>query len=229
MICVPRTFHRVWLGQRPMHPLLVEWEKKWSAIHPGWTSKIWREVEGLPGHLLAADDELVECRHPEYLRQCETLAKKSDVWRYEILEQQGGVYLDCDFLPVKNIEPLLDGVRAFAGLCRTRYPKTYALEVGCSIVGAEPHHPWLRELVTRTTKQSPDAEHRLSLAFIFTTETVARHPDVTLFAPKTFYPVTWDRCPDQPPQLASLSAETYAVHCWSSRWIPAGLQVLPKT
>jgi mannosyltransferase OCH1-like enzyme len=230
MIYIPRTFHRVWLGQAAMHPQLVEWERGWAALHPGWQSKTWREVPGLPRHVLAAGDDLIECRHPDYLARCQTLAKKSDVWRYEILEQLGGVYLDCDFAPLKCIEPLLEDVRAFAGLCRTRYPHkpSYALEVGCSIMGTVPGHPWLQELVAKTPKQAPDAEHMLSLAFIFTTETVANHSDVALYDPVTFYPIPWDRCPvGQPPRLPDPSPDTYAIHSWGSRWIPEGLRILP--
>jgi mannosyltransferase OCH1-like enzyme len=37
----------------------------------------------------------------------------SDVIRYNILYQYGGVYLDLDFEPLKSIEPLLHGVEAF--------------------------------------------------------------------------------------------------------------------
>jgi mannosyltransferase OCH1-like enzyme len=32
---------------------------------------------------------------------------KSDILRYEVLHKLGGVYVDFDFLCLKNIEPLL--------------------------------------------------------------------------------------------------------------------------
>jgi hypothetical protein len=197
MMAIPRMLHYIWLGENPMHPLMREWRKRWAALHPGWEMKTWGKVPGLPTHLLASGDELVECRHPSYLASCPTHAKRSDVWRYEILEQQGGVYLDTDFEPIKCIEPPIEGAAAFAGLCRTILqwsadcPEKRKLEVGCSIMGAAPHHPWLREIVSRIPTRDP--VRKLSLAFPFLTEITARHPDVLLLEPEIFYPVPWDR------------------------------------
>lgn len=232
MILIPKTLHYVWLGTRPMHPIMVGWQETWKKLHPGWRSKTWREDPDLPQHLLTCDDQILECRHPDYLRRCPTYAKRSDVWRYEILEQLGGVYLDTDFEPVKALDPLLEDVEAFAGLCTTRYGWSDAdpdgktkTEVGCSIMGAAPHHPWLRELVALTPEQDP--EPQLSLAFPFLTSVTARHPDVTIFPPATFYPVTWDKYAvggrrslrrEPPPDGC------YAIHQWSSNWFAEGLQ-----
>jgi mannosyltransferase OCH1-like enzyme len=232
---IPRILHYVWLGREPMHPLMVEWQARWASLHPNWTIKMWREVDGLPMHLLKSDDEIVECRCPDYLARCPTYAKRSDVWRYEILEQQGGVYLDTDFEPVKNIEPLLAGVSAFAGLCKTVYDWSTSdpagkskIEVACSIMGAEPHHPWLRELVRHVPEQDPGAQ--LSLAFPYLTEITSRHPDVALLEPNVFYPVSWDhyaRGGRRSLKKEALPACTYAVHRWSSCWFAPGLQQRP--
>jgi mannosyltransferase OCH1-like enzyme len=231
MILIPKTLHYVWLGRGQMHPLMLGWREKWAALHPGWEVKIWAEVEDLPPHLLACGDSLVECRHPSYLVSCPTHAKRSDVWRYEILEQLGGVYLDTDMEPVKCIEPLLDGAECFAGLCLTSYrwkdgaPGAAAsVEVGCSIMGARAHHPWLRELVALTPGQDPQAQ--ISLAFPFVTEVTGRHPEVRLLAPETFYPQTWDRYVKggyAPLKDEALSENTHAVHRWSSTWFAEGL------
>lgn len=232
MTTIPRTLHYVWLGDQAMHPLMQEWQKRWAELHPGWEIKTWREIPGLPRHLLASGDELVECRCPDYLAACPTYAKRSDVWRYDILEQLGGVYLDTDFEPVKNIEPLLEDCQAFAGLCKTVYDwsdvdpagKT-KLEVGCSIMGTIAHHPWLRELVDGTPVQDPQAQ--LSLAFPYLTEVTARHPDVQLLPPEVFYPVTWDRYhrgSRHSLKKEALPEGTYAVHRWSSNWFAEGLR-----
>ena len=260
MIHIPRVLHYVWLGTRPMRPLMVEWQKKWAGLHPGWQVKTWRQVEGLPPHLLACEDELVECRCPAYLASCPTHAKQSDVWRYDILEQQGGVYLDADFEPVKNIETLIeesrvkpDGsavretsregletlpgfpsqpVEAFAGLCQTFYhwddPSTAnvpALEVGCSIMGATAHHPWLRELCSRTPCQDPTAAILAGLPLLDGGHGQA--PRRAAARPRGLLPR--DLGPLRPEDLRgktqpALSESTYAIHRWSSTWpeeIPA--------
>lgn len=231
MIYIPKTLNYVWLGARPLHPLMQEWQDKWCRLHPGWQVRVWSNVVDLPDYMLVCGGRIVECRCPEYLARCPTYAKRSDVWRYEILEQLGGVYLDTDFEPVKNIEPLLDDARAVAGLCKTRYnwndhvEGQVKVEVGCSIMGAVPHHPWLCDLVARTPEQDPVAQ--LSLAFPFLTDVTGRHPDVRLCAPDVFYPVTWDRYAlggRRSLKKDPLPEATYAVHRWSSSWFAEGLK-----
>jgi mannosyltransferase OCH1-like enzyme len=228
---IPKVLHYVWLGSRPMHPLMLSWQERWRALHPGWTVKVWHDVPDLPAHLLRCHDEIVECRCPSYLLACPTPAKRSDVWRYEILEQHGGIYLDTDFEPVKCLDPLLEGVRAFAGLCQTKYhwsddcpdglTKT---EIACSIMGATPHHPWIQDLVERTPHQDPIAQ--LSLAFPFLTDVTGHHPDVVLYDPVVFYPVPWDRYAlggRRTLRREPVPDQTYAIHRWSSNWFAAGL------
>jgi mannosyltransferase OCH1-like enzyme len=231
---IPKILHYVWLGTGSMHPLMLEWQWRWAALHPGWLVKTWRQVSGLPPHLLACEDEVVECRCPSYLSRCPTPAKQSDVWRYDILEQLGGVYLDADVEPVKNIEPLLENTRAFAGLCQTFYhwnesaiDNVPALEVGCSIMGATAHHPWLRDLCSGTPSQDPEAV--ISLSFPYLTEVTAKHPDVRLLDPTVFYPLTWNRYSQEDHRKLNnevLPESTYAVHRWSSTWYPKKLPSL---
>jgi mannosyltransferase OCH1-like enzyme len=236
MIVIPKTLHYVWLGENPMPELMLEWQQLWRDLHPSWEIKIWRPFDALSPSFLHSEGEIVECRNLKYLSLCPTYAKRSDVWRYEILEQLGGVYLDTDMEPVKSIEPLLEEghdlpVEAFAGLCETNYhwqesPRpTATLEVGCSIMGAIAHHPWLVELVNRTPWQDPNSQ--ISLAFPYLTEITGRHPEVRLFEPATFYPFTWDHYAQVGPPAISeepLSPGTYAVHRWSSTWFADGLR-----
>lgn len=229
---IPKIFHYVWLGTAAMHPLMVDWREKWGVIHPDWIIKVWRENPALPPHMLTCDDEIIECRVPAFLAQCPTYAKRSDVWRYDILEQQGGVYLDTDFEPVKNLEPLLVGVEAFAGLCETKFgwnnlnPNGFVkIEVGCSIMGNTPHHPWLQYLVEHTPSQS--AIEPLSLAFPYLTRATFKFPAVHLFPKDTFYPVPWDKYAiggKRSLRKEALLEETCAVHRWSSNWFSEGLK-----
>ena len=229
---IPKILHYVWLGSAAMHPLMVEWREKWAALHPGWLIKVWKEDPQLPQHMLVCDGEIIECRVPAFLAQCPTYAKRSDVWRYEILEQQGGVYLDTDFEPVKNIEPLLKDQSAFAGLCDTKFgwddlnPDGFVkVEVGCSIMGSTPHHPWLQYLVDNTPLQS--AVEPLSLAFPYLTKATFRFKEVLLCPRDTFYPVSWDKYAiggKRALHKEVLPEATYAVHRWSSNWFAEGLK-----
>ena len=228
---IPQIFHYVWLGSKPMHPLMNKWRDRWRSLHPGWQIHVWQESDKLPQHKLISNNEILECRHPEYLARCPTYAKRSDVWRYDLLEQRGGIYLDTDMEPVRNLEPLLKDKAAFAGLCDTRgdwHLRPGGLiktEVACSIMGATPHHPWLQELIAGVPSQDPIEQ--LSLAFPYLTRITGHHPDIHLFPQTTFYPVTWhDYAPMSQHSIArkKLPDDAYAVHRWSSRWFPNGLK-----
>ena len=96
MIRIPKVFHRVWLGGKPMPKEFADWGESWIELHPGWTMKLWTE-ETLP--------KLVN----EYqYKRAICLAQRADVVRYEIMQKHGGVYVDCDIECVRNIEPLLE-------------------------------------------------------------------------------------------------------------------------
>jgi Glycosyltransferase sugar-binding region containing DXD motif len=233
-ILIPKTIHYIWLGQKPMHPLMDQWRAKWASLHPSWTIKVWRETPELPSNQLMCGNEILECRHPNYLTKCPTLAKRSDVWRYDLLEQHGGLYLDTDYEPIKCIEEIVSGKTAFAGQCLTRYGWTendpvgkVKTEIGCALIGATPHHPWLLDLFNGIEKQDPI--NQLSLAFPYITEITSKHPEVHLFSPDTFYPVRWDQYAN-PPQIYRIPPPktSYAAHQWSSNWFSNGLKRLPS-
>lgn len=232
---IPRVIHYIWLGSKPMAPLMDQWRAKWAELHPRWQIKVWREipeVTAIPIPRLAYGGEVLESRLPDYLKRCPTIAKRSDVWRYDLLERLGGVYLDTDFDPLKDIEPIINDKTAFAGRCITKYDWSknnpsgkLKTEIGCSIIGATPHHPWLRELFGNIEEQDPVAP--LSLAFPYITEITTRHSDVHLFNTEVFYSVRWDEYDHrQSHYIKTPPSEAYAVHRWSSLWFSNGLKTL---
>jgi mannosyltransferase OCH1-like enzyme len=228
---IPRVFHYVWLGSKPMHPLMDEWRRRWAEFHPGWEVLVWREVPGRPG-ALASEDGVITCRYPEYLASCPTYAKRSDVWRYHLLALGGGVYLDTDVEPVRPIDDLIAGDEAFAGRVLTRSGwddqgrgGTVVTEVGCSIMGSAPGHPWALDLLEHVPYQDPAAQ--LSLAFPYVTEVTSRHLDVSLYEPDVFYPIRWDQYAlggGRAMRKEDLPPECRAVHRWSSCWFAEGLK-----
>lgn len=92
---IPKVFHRVWLGGKPMPAEFVAWGKSWLAHHPGWVMKLWTEKN------------LAVFKNRDLLAKCSCLGQQSDIVRYESLLYEGGVYLDTDMECVRNIEPLI--------------------------------------------------------------------------------------------------------------------------
>jgi len=98
---IPRVFHHIWLGDKPLPEKFAEWADRWLAMNPGWRMEFWND-KTLPPIVNRAEYDAAE-----------KMAAKSDILRYEICARYGGVYIDADFEPLRPIEPLLGGVTTF--------------------------------------------------------------------------------------------------------------------
>jgi hypothetical protein len=202
---IPRVFHRIWLGDRPLPAEFRDFGKTWERLHPGWRMRLWTAAN------------LPPLANRWAFQRSRSYSGKANVLRYEILLRHGGVYLDTDFECLRNIEPLLGGVSCFAG-----YHRDQAFEHGSfavvnnAILGAVPGHPFLRDLVAEAeTNMRGIMEDNPIPAYqtgpIFLTAVVHRHPEVKLFPPGVFYPYgpreRWRRHERFP--------GAYAVHHWT--------------
>jgi hypothetical protein len=103
---------------------LQTWARAWKEYHPGWTMILWTDDPAKHEHLLHEPWDAVSLHPPVMNRWVYTHAQKwfgdraawaarSDILRYEIVAQYGGVYSDLDFEPFRCIETLLKSVRLF--------------------------------------------------------------------------------------------------------------------
>lgn len=203
---VPRVLHRVWLKQSADDVIPTEFESYWERfgeLHPTWTLRTWDDPEELFGFM--------RCRE-QYDRQTNH-AGRSDIARYEIIAEHGGIYVDTDVEPLRAFDELLANHRAFAGregkqlICPT-------------VIGAPAHHAAMTAVLDllprwelRHRGQSPNIQtgpHLFTAAW-------HRRRDVRIMPQSTFYPVGWwERGRlngDYPP-------ESLSVHHWSQRWDP---------
>ncbi len=200
---IPRVFHQVWLGDRPFPAEAEAYREGWRRLHPDWQWRLWTEAD-LPG--LTSQWALQNAAH---------LSQKSDIIRYEILRRYGGVYLDTDVECRRNIEPLLQGVTAFAGRERG--------DILCgAVLGGIAGHPLFDALVaglpqsmrTHTLCIEQAGPHYLS-------RVASGIPEVTIFPPETFYPYTWEETHRQSEDFSG----AYAVHHWRGSWKGGGRAV----
>ena len=219
-ILIPKIIHYIWLGKRAMHPLMDQWREGWARLHPDWEIKIW--TEGSDVGELTDGSQAMRSQHRHMLERCCHLSQRSNIWRYELIEQFGGLYLDTDFEPIRCIEPIIKDKSAFAGRAYTCYKETgVKLEIGCSLIGSVPHHPWLRELSFFIDSQDPSANG--SLGFGYFTQITNRHCEVHLFEPDVFYSTRND---DQGKYKPLVPPSAYAVHRWSNNWFHNGFYPL---
>lgn len=133
---IPKIMHHIWVGA-PFPSHLSANIHAWARMHPDWDFKLWTEREisdiGLQNQALYDQAEKIVPR--DALEQF-----RADIVRYELLALFGGVYVDVDTRPLRNIEPALAGHHEFAA----REDRTW---IGNTYVGAIPGHPIMRDII----------------------------------------------------------------------------------
>jgi len=115
---IPKVFHQIWLGPKPLPAHFKRWSEQWLALNPGWKLELW------------TDSHLPDIINRKEFDESEKFAAKSDILRYELILQYGGVYMDTDFEPLRAIDPLLPNVTSFYGDERPDIPCNAIL--GCA-------------------------------------------------------------------------------------------------
>ena len=173
-------------------------------LHPGWEYRFWME-KNRP-----------KLRNEKLYQSLSRYMFKSDLLRYEILYQYGGVYVDTDILFYKNMEPLL--VREYF-ITRDQWG------IQNCIMGITPGHPLLEYLIMKIPENIPSFEkekqkdyHGAGVNLIgpnmlgkclyeFIEHPIVYHPKY--FFPSDFYEIK-ENCEKEYP-------EAYGIHLYNSR------------
>lgn len=94
---IPKIIHQIHLGGSELTDQEKTWQQTWSTYNPDWELKLWDEhaIEKLP------------IKNKPQLERCNNYSEMSDILRFEILYQYGGLYIDTDFECLKSITKLI--------------------------------------------------------------------------------------------------------------------------
>jgi mannosyltransferase OCH1-like enzyme len=226
---IPKLIHQIWLGDKPMLPLMVEWSERWKNLNPSWKVLLWHEIPGANLLWCEGSGWLVDgltLEQASLLAKACHLSQRTNIWRYLLVKKFGGLYVDTDVEPFKPIDDL---VRDFEGFAARRQSPYQIRE--CAFFGAVPNHPWVRQLVAELPTCDPTAT--LSMGTSYFTRIIGQHPEVAVLPEnEVLFRVPDDWCcakreaklPES--GLASAPPEAYAQHHWSSIWFPEGFAPL---
>lgn len=195
---IPRTIHRVWLGEKPIPEEHERFGRSFARHHPDWEMRLWTE-EDLPALGIGREER----------ERARTYSELSNLVRYEVLSRHGGVYVDTDVECLRPLTPLLRGIDAFAAL---EVPGG----VGSAILGSVARHSTFERaarLARRTLgtgHHSPDANGPRFLSLI-----IEQEGNVALFPARLFYPYLWS----EPERRHETFPHAYAVHHWTLSWL----------
>lgn len=148
---IPKIVHFIWLGPRSFPGESVHNVRTWMAQNPDWTFKFWTDrPRDPPCHGM---ETIIIKKYPfPYLGRCyetsENWGEKSDVLRFEILYQEGGVYVDHDANCLQPFEGMHGAYDFYCGL-EVPHPAVVGLNVtaGNGVIGSRPGHPLVKQVI----------------------------------------------------------------------------------
>ena len=132
---IPKKIHQIWLGS-DLPGKYRGYVETWKRLHPDWEHKLWTDND--------LDDLVMEKR--DIFNYATNLGQKSDILRYEIVRQHGGIYVDTDFECLKPFDDLLY-LDFFVGIA---YDKNLLLY--CGLFGSTPNNPIITRCVEGITE-----------------------------------------------------------------------------
>lgn len=93
---IPKIIHLIWVGPRTPPPVFDACQEAIKKYLPDWECKIWTDKD-IPNLTL---------QNKEYYDQEKNYGAKSDLLRYELLYQFGGVYIDIDIVLLQPLDVL---------------------------------------------------------------------------------------------------------------------------
>jgi Glycosyltransferase sugar-binding region containing DXD motif len=257
---IPRQLNRIWLGPDPIPDLYETYWAEWQRLHPDWSFCTWDDELALTGIMGVAPEgsqiyqiwrdlgwSARSCGVPMSPTRA-TAVQRADIGGYLIAYLHGGVYINCDMLPLRNIEPLLDGHECVLGLEDDTYvvnafmaatpghplleQVVQTLPDSCKKYGASgmeiatgPHH--LTRCIHRYAEQMGLPQDGLSVlpgpGDRFTSVMTSDHAEVCIVDPAYLYPVHHSQIPygthlTEEQIAAAREAGAYTVHGWGHRW-----------
>jgi hypothetical protein len=194
---IPKIIHQIWIGPNPEPTIWTNTFKvDYLQAHPDYEYKLWDNESSY--RLLDNYPNLQKMYEIE-----ETWNGKSDILRYVILYEYGGIYIDADSVWVnqKSFDELLDACDC--GLFAAKEPETTHITGG--VIGASAKHPIFKKLIDHLETYivtagvlKPKKYVRLRLSkgpskilgpLLF--NQYALLEKITLFPSHYFYPISW--------------------------------------
>lgn len=148
---IPNVLHFIWLGPKNFPPQSVKYVRSWLAHHPGWKVVFWTDRDRQPPCSAMevrniANFSWSKLKH--YYDGSLNWGEKSDYLRYEILAQEGGVYVDHDFYCCHSIDKLIQNFDFFCGLELPHHLVQGRAITPCNaLLGTTPNHEILNAVL----------------------------------------------------------------------------------
>lgn len=200
------TFHRVWFGAKPIPEAYEGYWRAWQRQFPDHRFVTWRDAD---------IDRLPRVR--DRLRTLTSMAARADLARYEILYNEGGIYLDCDIMPYRHFDP--EALTAELTVCNETSSRDFCSN---SFIGAPAGHPIFAQMIDHALAHDIDEERPDKSTGPWLLGAFLKKHYYEPLPTATFYPYL----PGEPMSATYMRdlGNTYGIHIWKGSWLSQEVQ-----
>ena len=214
---IPKIIHFIWIGNKPLPENHKAYIETWRTNFPDWEIKIW-------------DNDKINKKYYDFITNdslytsLKAYSCKTNLLRYKIIEEYGGIYADTDFEVLKDFRSELENLDFFIGMMH-EYEKSKIMANG--LFGAVPNHRILKDIVKNIEKFAKKRKIEIfktgPSAMTYFVRKNKLNDNEKIFEVKYFYPYSWK---EKFPGYDSPSMkEAYVHHLWTASWRD---QLFPK-
>jgi hypothetical protein len=142
---IPKIIHLIWLGSPFPHKFL-KFLQSWKLFHPHWLIIVWDDKMA----------EKIQLKNRDLYERASLYCEKSDILRYEVLYQFGGLYVDTDFECLKSFDIFHQCYDFYTGMFSLDEATLSSPMFGNALIGSIPGHPFLKQLIEAIRKPAND-------------------------------------------------------------------------
>ncbi len=205
---IPKIIHYIWLGS-DVPKQFHEYVNSWKIHHPDWKHMLWTDKE--VAQLTLHNQDLYD--------KAQNFGQKSDIARYEILYQFGGLYVDIDFECLQPFDVLHERYDFYTGILPL---DTGLLQLGNGLIGSRKHHPFLWQCIIQMKQNKQTKNISIQTGPLYFTKQFYQYsctdPDTyyIAFPAFYFYPLGSTQVSLNKNDLITRGA--WAVHHWAHSW-----------
>ncbi|HVI51612.1 MAG TPA: glycosyltransferase [Candidatus Sulfotelmatobacter sp.] len=204
---IPKIIHRIWFGPNAIPAQYEEWWQGWQRQLPSYEFITW------------TDRHIGELASAPLIMQADSMAKRADIARYEIMHKFGGTYLDCDFMPLNYFD--FSAEQAELVICH----ESEVPEVNCSngfysIVKGHPMMLVAMEMVEESNSTAKEVIAATGPGFFGRLIRTVKHKRMPS---RSFYPYIFNE-PFSDIYTRNLD-NTYGIHVWHNSWFNDDLRL----
>ncbi len=202
---IPKIIHYVWIGGNPLNELAEKCIASWKKYCPDYEIKRWDET----------NLDVNQNRYCKEAYEAKKWAFVSDFFRFQILYNEGGIYLDTDVELLRPLDDLLNN-KCFMG-----FDDPNSVNPG-SIIGSEKGHPFLNEMLEFYNHANFNIGETVC---VNTTRTLLKYGlnfnnqnqnltnDVKVYSTEYFCPLKYG---EREPVITN---NTYSIHWYAATWV----------